>query len=452
MRLFQVLTTMLALTALGAHAASAQQPRANRPYRGLFGGGVGETEQSLSVSGSLGGGYDDNILAEGTGVSNTSTDPRTAKKGTLGSGNGSVSYSLNRDRVGLSVSVASSSRYYPNVQPRFVSGHTGGLDLQWRVGRKTSLSATASVVYQPFTLSGLFPTTFDAASAAFNGVGAPIFAPLVAPDLDLAASPDQYLMRSAGLGVSQSLTRRTSIAAGFSRQQSDSAAYAFDNTNDNVFASYRFQVSSGIGYRLGYSYRESRFDSGAGRQFRNHNLDLGVDYNKALSFSRRTTLAFGTGSGFVSDGTNTQFQVLGNARLNHEIGRTWNAAIAYARGFNFIETLRAPVLTDSVTAEFGGLVNRRLQFTSSAQASIGQLGLSSAKTGFDTYHAGAGLSYAVTRYVSLDANYSAYRYSFEAQTLLPPGVANNVNRQSLRASLSLWAPIFQRSRRPNVTR
>ena len=59
---------LLALVAmLWSGSAVAQAPRPERPFRGLFGGGVGNTEQSLTAHASLGGSYDDNLLAEARG-------------------------------------------------------------------------------------------------------------------------------------------------------------------------------------------------------------------------------------------------------------------------------------------------------------------------------------------------------------------------------------------------
>ena len=40
-------------------------------YRGLFAGGVGETEQRLTASGSLGTGWDDNLVADARRSSTT---------------------------------------------------------------------------------------------------------------------------------------------------------------------------------------------------------------------------------------------------------------------------------------------------------------------------------------------------------------------------------------------
>ena len=59
-----ILSVCVAALFAASTPAAAQAPRPERPYRGLFGGGVGDVEQSLIWNGSTGGGYDDNVLAQ----------------------------------------------------------------------------------------------------------------------------------------------------------------------------------------------------------------------------------------------------------------------------------------------------------------------------------------------------------------------------------------------------
>ena len=54
---------MIAALLCASPVAAQQQGRPERPYRGIFGGGVGDAEQLLTVNFGVSGGYDDNILA-----------------------------------------------------------------------------------------------------------------------------------------------------------------------------------------------------------------------------------------------------------------------------------------------------------------------------------------------------------------------------------------------------
>jgi hypothetical protein len=62
------------------------------------------------------------------------------------------------------------------------------------------------------------------------------------------------------------------------------------------------------------------------------------------------------------------------------------------------------------------------------------------------YGAMAGLTVAATRYINTGVNYSYYVHEFGSGVSLPPGFANDFERRSIRAFVSVWAPLFQRSR------
>ena len=113
-----------------------------------------------------------------------------------------------------------------------------------------------------------------------------------------------------------------------------------------------------------------------------HNIDIGIDYAKALSVSRRTHFSFTTGSAlfYVNQGiTNVSdrqlnFALLGTANLTHEMGRTWTSSIAYRRSLDFHEGFADPFLAQSVSADLRGLLSRRLSFASGAWYSSGVIG------------------------------------------------------------------------------
>ena len=71
---------------------------------------------------------------------------------------------------------------------------------------------------------------------------------------------------------------------------------------------------------------------------------------------------------------------------------------------------------------------------------------------FDTYFASVGARFAITRKTGLSVYYGYYRYSFENGIVLPPGVSNFTNRQSVGFSFDTWLPLIQRNRSANATR
>ena len=67
---------------------------------------------------------------------------------------------------------------------------------------------------------------------------------------------------------------------------------------------YLYNLSRNATLHLGYIYREGQYTYVASAQSTvAHDIDVGVDYHKPLSFSRRTHVDFSVGSSFVSTPT-----------------------------------------------------------------------------------------------------------------------------------------------------
>jgi hypothetical protein len=185
------------------------------------------------------------------------------------------------------------------------------------------------------------------------------------------------------------------------------------------------------------------------RTYENHYVDAGIDYSRVLSFSRRTTVQFGTGTSASRSAINNslQYSATGSAKLNHEIARTWRASVSYSRGLQFYQTWPEPVFSDSVIAGVSGLPNSRMQVSVTARAIRG--GTWEGSNGDITNYSGvAGVSFAATRYVNTSLTYGYYRHDLAPDIPRPPGFPSHYDGQTIRASVSVWAPLFQSERRP----
>ena len=118
----------------------------------------------------------------------------------------------------------------------------------------------------------------------------------------------------------------------------------------------------------------------------------------------------------------------------------------------FIQALRAPLLSDSVTAQLTGLLTRRLQFRTGVAGAYGNAGLSADAQEFATYQGEVGVKYALTRNLALGLDYLLYRYEFDSIALLPAGMPRELNRHGIRAYLAMWVPLVNRARRPDAAR
>jgi opacity protein-like surface antigen len=231
------------------------------------------------------------------------------------------------------------------------------------------------------------------------------------------------------------------------------------NTSSREFSArtgtggFTYAITKGLGLRLAYGITQGVFGSGELRRRSQTTLiDAGLDFDKALSLTRRVTLAFTSGIVGLKIENRTQYRLIGNVALEREIGRTWSAEVSYGRSANMVETFRQPVFSDSVAAKFGGLINRRVQFRTSGGVAFGDIGLSESGNAFRSYSSDVGLVFAMTQLVAFDVDYRYYRYTFGSGIVRPLGLPQKADRQTLSGSVRLWLPLLNRRRRPDVTR
>src|SRR5687767_4116351 len=101
-----IITLAVLVLACGAAPVLAQG-RAERPYRGLFAGGIQDPQQTLTATGSLGGGFDNNVVADAffgdQGVGRVG-DLNSNVKGGVGQASGGLNYGLFTSALTVSAS------------------------------------------------------------------------------------------------------------------------------------------------------------------------------------------------------------------------------------------------------------------------------------------------------------------------------------------------------------
>ena len=431
LRLILVVCLMVTSTS----AVIAQGPRPERPYRGLFRGGAQDQlgGSALTLDLSLGGGYDDNVFADAVG--GTVTDTATWDSGVFGRVTAALTYTKETERASMGATLATDARYFPDFETEFYGAHTASIGGELPLGRATRLRADQVISYQPFLTLELFP------SLSTPGVG------ISEPAAQENATPfDESILYLTSVELSQQTSRRGELTFSYDHELDDFADTS-DFRRQAVLGRYTHEISRGLGVRLGYGYSVGSFSGQRDQdQLRGHIIDVGIDYDKALSLSRRTTLSFTTGTSAVSTLDGTRYGVIGDVHLNHEIGRTWNTSLAYARNVTFVRTFQEPFFSDSVGAEISGLVTRRLEFDLTGAATFGTVGSGGGEDGFTTYGGSTSLTYGMTRHLALVATYAYYRHSFESGVTLPTGLSPEADRQSAALALAMWFPLYQRFR------
>jgi hypothetical protein len=448
MRIIQLSLAAALAVHLAAGTALAQESRPERPYRGIFGGAVGSSsgaEESLSLNGSLGGGYDSNVLANATdaGIGTGTGRPTDSRGGGYGLMAGGINYSRSKPSFSFGASANANARYYTTVEDSFVSSYGGSAAASLKPSSRTNVSFGGSVGYQPFSLYSLFPE-FQQAPLGY----------VFLTDLDFNSLQQGYFTYHGDVSVSRQFSSRSTLQAGYSYELSNFAAPYRDFWSHTANIRYTRTISQNLGLRLGYGYSEGYYGNDDTRTIGRHYFDTGVDYKKTLSFSRRTSFSFSTGGTAVTNQDNLSATAIGSATLNHEMGRSWNLYTAYNRDVSFVETFSAPFLYDVVSGGVTGLINRRVEFHSGAGMVFGNYGFGAASSGsdFDTTYGSAGVSMALNRFLSFGMDYSYYHYLFDQDQLLPLGFNEELNRHSVRVTLNAWKPLIQRGRRANAPR
>jgi hypothetical protein len=432
---------LLALVLCVAPASASAQPtpppggiappaRPERPYRGLFGNSVGNTAQSLTVEGKLGGGYVQNPLGEQGAT--IGLDDRARGGGASGVGSAIVEYAMNRTRFGAHAAYTMLMDYYPQLAYGSLQDrHVASASIYYMPAKSTRISFTESFKNFPeFSVSDLF----DPGQERGISFGQ-----------DFQLSPVRYIRYGSSVEVSQTLSGRTHISGGLD--------YAHGKVEDREWviltgsATLTHNVGKGMSVYMGYQeggQRDVTTDAPS-KMERQPRINAGLDFHKPLSLSRRTWLSFSTGVAGTQDIAlgQTVYNLVGTARLGRELGQTWIAELTYSRNVRRIEAIAQSILADSVTVGANGSFSRRVQYGSHINYSFGRDPITGSM--IKTLFGGVQLSAAITRQVAWGTDYAYSRYSID-EGFLPVEALAMRNGQSLRTYLQVWVPLLKRTK------
>jgi hypothetical protein len=439
--------TLAVLFAPGGHVSAqsrqdGQQSDTTRPFRGLFGSGGGSNpDRSLVINGSIYGGWDSSVLADQPG---SSVDTRgDATSGTLAGGALGLLFSKRTRRADFGISADTSARYYPQQQDLTSGAYSAGFGTTIQLSRRTRLGLNQTIGYQPFYQLSLFPS-----------VGDPVLgAPPVPSNLDYVVSRSSGWVYDSAVSLDRQLSRKANFSVFYRRSQSDfdvsdlTGAPAFDVNYQ--YGGFRFtrDIARGIAVRAGYGYRKGNFANStveAEDTAETHEIDLGVNFARQLSFSRRTTFSFSTGSTLFEVDGSRNFTIVGDAALRHQFGRSWLSSIAYNRNVGFITNFSGPVLSDNATVRLDGLLGDRVNVSLQGGLSAGRVGYGASEgelSTFKTYSGTATMQYAFTANLASYVQYAYFYYDFPRSPDLP--VNGEFNRNSVRAGLSVSVPLLR---------
>jgi hypothetical protein len=425
-----VVTSSLASVTEAQDAPAA--PR--RPYKGLFAAQTNPNHQ-FDVQWSTLGVYDDNASAD-----TANYNPLYQTSGSYALLAGGLTFTTKTHRGSIfTVNVRSTTRYSAELRQLNVIDAAGTIGYSTTLHRGFTIALSQSVSYQPFFQLDFMGAALPVIGQSADGVQP---SPTTPESHDVPLTSVDTYQYEGGAHVSQTLGMRSMIAGEFTYRLTK-----FGNSSQpflwrQVGGHYSYNLDRYAKLRLGYSYGlqqdSRRVDVPATV---NQNVEVGVDYGRPISQSRRTHVNFSSGSSVVTYLGQQYFVLTGEAGVRREIGQTWNASATFHRGVQFVEGLNGPMKADSIQGQFAGLVSHRFNVSLSGGYSKGQIGLGSTDPGYATYLAGASLRYAFTRSLSLQADYQHYMYDFAEGVRPPIGVPSALNRNSVRVGLSGWLPL-----------
>jgi hypothetical protein len=395
-----------------------------------------QSAQSLSLSGTAAAGYDDNVLPPDAGQSSSQVQGGSYAATELG-----LNYAVQRRAISFNGNGFSTFRAYDASEHFNARTYGGSAGVSATLKRRVHVSGTGGASHSTQYGFWVFPGVTESPLGQ-------VLIPL-APEYGLAAA-DVTTVRAIG-SAGYDLTKRSALTFQYGLERATYDGGAFDLERRDVSGRYTLGLTRYATLHVGYAQQLGDYVSSGRSSVRAGSADVGVDYGRPLSFSRRTKVMFGATSLTVDSGADTYWTAGGHASLTHEF-EDWTASLAYNRGVAFIDGFADPFITDAVVAGASGRLSRRVSITTSAGYSNGVVGARSAAFGdFGSYTGLARAEFALTRRLGLFSEYVYYHYLFGDRIALPGGTPRQLNRQGVRVGLTVVVPILK-ERTPRVTR
>jgi hypothetical protein len=425
----------------------AESQSTSPPSTAVYGGAQARNVSSdgLGLSVQAYEAYDDNVLTGTTGSGGPRPSIFADQSGFYSGLAVGLLYGHSGEAANFRSWANSALAYYPDQSDLSAIYHQVGLGFGTPLGDRVSVNGNAYGDYSPYYSLRLVPvlTGVEPQPAALETANA---FPAPAPELDYTVIQRDAYRYGGNAGMSISVTDRSSIGLAYGYGQTSSSDGLFDMRVRTAGANFGYKITRNASLRAGYYRYEGIYERPNARHTVAESINVGVDYSKPLSITRKTSLQFGTGTAVAENlsGERT-FRATGAAALAHQIGRSWSARADYRRGVGYLEGINEPTFYDSAGASVGGLVSSRVELSTAAQYFRGSSSLRSTEPPFDTYSAWVRMRTALNRSLAVYAEYFFYHYDFDQPAVQIVGVPSRYSRQGARVGLSLWVPLVSRN-------
>jgi hypothetical protein len=407
-----------------------------------------DARQSLLLRAVTYGAYDDNLVA----ALNSGPDQHVPEFGGGYSGfNTRMAYRRQTPRgTTFGITATGNGVYAPSINDSMLAGYTVesgvGVTLKaWRV------HATGAVDGSPYYRSFVtFPESFPEYALEETS-----------KHFDEAIAKGHGLLARGGVIGTREVTRRNSVEvrAEIHRDTYESGGSG-DNRDAEVFDQraafiWKYAVGRNVWIDLGYGYRYGHVQIGAEeRPIREHDIDIGIGLDKALSPSRRTRLTVLTGQAVIANQSlfhpiessdarsGYSYVTLADAQITRDIGRTWSAAGRVTRDVQNLTGFLDPFIANTASLTAGGFLRSRLHARILTQYSSGSVTWTD-QSAYDAVNGSARLTILANRSLGVFGEYVLYRYHFGASLDRPAGIPQSFRRQGVRVGLMLALPLLR---------
>jgi hypothetical protein len=414
-----VACALIAIAANGTVLLAADQP--SRIYRGLFGPDPDVALTSHPVVELFVTTYEargQTLARQGEGI-----DETTLHDGQFYSGlTTGLSYRRKTRSATLNGGVSNALRVY-QLTGVTTTEHSGYGSMELRASRRTIVRAATGLLYTPFHQILGLPIATDTSGGT-----------------DAAVATNASTTVTAGASVVRQLGRRGLLSAGYDGRITTYTSGQPGPASHQAAASYTYEFAKGIALRAGDGVRMLR--AGATDRVVAQDIALGIDVNRSLTASRRTSVTFTTGSSIASNESGPRFVAAASATLSHRIGRSWQTAVTFDRGLQVADLLPKPFVGNSTGFTLGGFLGRRTSLRMRGSYAFGDFDLNGASSRYVSYLAEARGAVALGRHFQLYVEHLYYQHRFPDGVPLPPDVPFRRVQHGTRFGLDIWAPLM----------
>lgn len=456
-----VVASALSASPLAAQTVTGADLGPTRPSRGLFGSGPTNPRQRQSLE----------LLISAVGAQDEGQTLTSSVSGPVATTAHPEGFSTMRYRRGgaapwLTVEASGIAEYRPQFGHTVATTGTLEAHVQRSVSRHGRLTVVGSGRNSPYYEFNPLPGGPDVT------VDDPGALPALASN-DYAVARQREYFASGAAQFEQTIGARTTISLGYQRGRvlrSDRRS-DLQTEGSSFLARYRisraFAIHAGGGIRLAdarstmtmvvappstdtapdpaidlVSTDPQQIEVSQHDRSRVDDINIGLDFTRSLSSSRRTVFTFGSGSSIRHEGGFVRYYATGDVSMRRQIGRTWNVVSAFRRQLSYVGLFPRPFYADTISLNTIGQITRRVVFFAAGGYSSGVFDDLQGDDKVRTTSGTLELTASINRRWAAFSRYVYYR-NVLARPLIDVPVPSRSQNQAVRFGVKLWLPVVR---------